>query len=128
MLTRLFAFHFLLVGCTIASANEKELLEARYNVARNGFVTAKNDFKQKKASVEDVVNWSKRVLYSGLEAEAAGATILYEMHLKRMKELESEVEARKGDVSDLEKTAASFARADAEVELAKAKAKDKKRN
>jgi hypothetical protein len=127
MVSRLLIVLGLFICGSPAVAGEKtleELLQERYHAARSAFIAVSEDFKKEKASAEDVVRWSKLVLQHTLDANPDVNVLEWHVaHLKRMKDLERDAKSRGG----IHLHAARYGVADAEVAIAKLKAKEKKK-
>jgi hypothetical protein len=103
-----------------------ELLKQRVEVAQQGLKAAQEEFKAGNGTMEQLTGWSRKIAEAELDRGngKAGLAALEE-HVERVKELEKASRARfdAGLISPQELAAARYARLDAEIWLARVKAK-----
>jgi RNA polymerase sigma factor (sigma-70 family) len=104
----------------------EELLKQRAEAAREGFKAAQQEFRAGVGTGEALAGWSRKIAEAELDRgnRKAGLAALEE-HVERLKELEKVTQARfdAGRVSPQDLVAARYARLDAEIWLARVKAK-----
>jgi hypothetical protein len=103
-----------------------ELLKQRAEVARQGLKAAQEESQAGRGTIEQLVGWSRKIAEAELDRgnRKAGLAALEE-HVERAKEFEKASRARfdAGRISPQELAAARYARLDAEIWLARVKAK-----
>jgi hypothetical protein len=102
------------------------LLKQRAEVAREGLKAAQDDFQAGRSPGEALADWSRKLAVAEMDRghRKAGLAAL-EDHVNRVKELEKAAQARfdAGRISPQDLAAARYARLDAEIWLARVKAK-----
>jgi hypothetical protein len=103
-----------------------ELLKQRAEVARQGLKAAQAEFQAGHGTIEQLVGWSRKIAEAELDrGNRKAGLVALEEHIELVKDLEkvSRVRFDAGRISPQELAAARYARLDAEIWLARVKAK-----